>query len=1218
MRYLNRIIFINSAHIKYAEINLDGNVHFIGTQGVGKSTLLRAILFFYNADTLKLGIPKEKKSYTDYYFLYPNSYIIYEVARSEGRFCVVSYKSQHKVCFRFFDGEYKTNYFVSENGNVPDNWDGIAQQLDVNKIFYTKRKIEEHKEYRDILYGNPEGKKSELKRYSILESKDYQNIPKTIQNVFLNSKMEAEFIKQTIIMSMENDIRIDLNNYTHHLKDFETQLTDIRKFKTPGTTAQATTISKLHIAIKYLEREKIQLAKELLWALNKIQEQEPVLTEKLEKEKNSENVLKGKLNKAFEAFKNKEKKISSEISVYDDKLKTAKRLSEEYDKKNIAQIIDRVSKKPALDKEQKNLLDEKELLTTQFKELSQKFQALFDKLENQLNDFVNGKNADKLKINSAFLTFKDETKKSSDKLIADLRTEHKKEIENAREVWENKKHATQNLKLQKEGIKHKRFFEDEIKKLETETISYNDTIRKLTSDNENAYRQIETFQKHWELDEKELRKSFEREKEKLDEQIAATNIKIIEINSYIENSKNSFYGWLTEQYPGWENIIGKVIDEKNVLFNTALSPKLSGKSNNFYGVELDLNEINKTVKTVSDYETEKSELNENIENIKKTISALTEKTEKEKDNLKRKYQPKIREKKETIKENEYILEQNKSKFAEATVKQNDFITNAEEEKKKAIESIDKLIEEATEIELKTKEEVDRVEDELNKLIKAKEKERDRKIEIEGEKVNQLLINVEAEIKIEQESNQKRKAEINSKKEKELSNKGADTKRLTEIETRLEEVKNELVFIEDNRDTVSDYKKDKRELFDKVDEFKNQKQSFDKQLEQEEKKYNQQKEAITKDFEVVQAVIESLSQTLNHIKEDNEEFEIFHGSECFNSIQEYFANLDGEYKTEKRVKILIDEIKETHYDKLTKRIDEIRTTITDFLGKFSEENIFKFKKQLTDTKSFLAFAEMLSDFVEENKIERIEKEINERFALIFTTIGTETNSLVSEAGKIQGVIKKINDDFIEKNFAGVIKKIELKIDDSKNEVVQLLIMIKKYNDENSLELGAPNLFSSESQEKKNKEAIDLLKQFVKKIGELKRDYISLSDSFELKFRIEENQNDTGWVEKLSNVGSDGTDVLVKAMVNIMLLNVFKEGASKRFKDFRLHCMMDEIGKLHPNNVRGILKFANDRNILLINSSPIENDALAFKHIYKLKKDEKSITRVNRILTQYSEE
>lgn len=72
MRNLSRIIFINSANIPYSDdIYLDGNVHFIGTQGVGKSTLLRAILFFYNADTQRLGISVEKQNYTDYYFPTP-------------------------------------------------------------------------------------------------------------------------------------------------------------------------------------------------------------------------------------------------------------------------------------------------------------------------------------------------------------------------------------------------------------------------------------------------------------------------------------------------------------------------------------------------------------------------------------------------------------------------------------------------------------------------------------------------------------------------------------------------------------------------------------------------------------------------------------------------------------------------------------------------------------------------------------------------------------------------------------------------------------------------------------------------------------------------------------------------------------------------------------------------------------------------------------------
>lgn len=90
MRYLNKVIFLNSAHIPYSEIKLDGNVHFIGTQGVGKSTLLRAILFFYNADKLKLGIPKEKRSYDEFYFHFTNSFIVYEVMRENGPYCVLT------------------------------------------------------------------------------------------------------------------------------------------------------------------------------------------------------------------------------------------------------------------------------------------------------------------------------------------------------------------------------------------------------------------------------------------------------------------------------------------------------------------------------------------------------------------------------------------------------------------------------------------------------------------------------------------------------------------------------------------------------------------------------------------------------------------------------------------------------------------------------------------------------------------------------------------------------------------------------------------------------------------------------------------------------------------------------------------------------------------------------------------------------------------------
>ena len=169
MRNLNRIIFINSANIPYADdIYLDGNVHFIGTQGVGKSTVLRAILFFYNADTQKLGIPVEKQSYTEYYFPYSNSYIIYEVTTEQGAFCILSFKSMGRVCYRFIDSPYRMEFFVDENRTAYSGNDRIRAALDQYGVDYS-RIIYTYDEYRNILYGNGAG--PEMSRYSLMESK---------------------------------------------------------------------------------------------------------------------------------------------------------------------------------------------------------------------------------------------------------------------------------------------------------------------------------------------------------------------------------------------------------------------------------------------------------------------------------------------------------------------------------------------------------------------------------------------------------------------------------------------------------------------------------------------------------------------------------------------------------------------------------------------------------------------------------------------------------------------------------------------------------------------------------------------------------------------------------------------------------------------------------------------------------------------------------------
>ena len=90
-------------------------------------------------------------------------------------------------------------------------------------------------------------------------------------------------------------------------------------------------------------------------------------------------------------------------------------------------------------------------------------------------------------------------------------------------------------------------------------------------------------------------------------------------------------------------------------------------------------------------------------------------------------------------------------------------------------------------------------------------------------------------------------------------------------------------------------------------------------------------------------------------------------------------------------------------------------------------------------------------------------------------------------------------------------------------------------------------------------------------------------------------------------------MLKAMINIMLINVFKNKAARnKNQKFIIHCMMDEIGKLHPSNVKGILDFANTRNIYLINSSPMSYNPYDYRYTYMLSKDQRSMTQVTRLL------
>jgi hypothetical protein len=1224
MRYLNKIVFINSASVKYAEIGLDGNVHLIGTQGVGKSTLLRAILFFYNANKSKLGISREKKRFDEYYFEYQNSYIIYEIVKDNIPFCVLAYKVNGKAAFRFFNSEYQKKFFIDENSRAFENWEKTRDALG-KAIYYTKI-ISNYEEYRKIIYGDNKGLKSEFRKYALIESKQYQNIPRTIQNVLLNSNLEAKFIKDTIINSIsEDEFTIDVSNYSkNHLRDFETQIKDIRiwfKKNKKGEIVvrnQADKIIDNYRILNFLKKEKKGLAINLSSRINYIEREKSQLS-------TNHSIENSKLEELFQKKENlkgihlkREQKLISKIDYINKKLTEAENKQTEFESQNIKLLIEKVAKKESLINKQSAKIDEKNLLTSQFAEISQKYKALITQTKNQEKEFANERNAEINRYESEFGDRKSEIFESYNKSIQEIRKANQELEEKANNEIDSFIDKENSFKRDKAELKHKTFYDAEIKGCEDEKTQLNSKIQKsntliLNSNNEKKF-----LGKKLEFEEKEIVDNAESkvENEQINQKKHSTEIRDIEAK--IRQSKSSLYGWLNDNVPNWEGTIGKVIDEKYVLFNTELSPKLiDNNTASIFGLEINLNALDNRIKTVKEYNQEIELLKAKVTEIQKSIALINGSKESSLKNLNVKFRKKLNTLKEVISTNEYVVSQSEQHLKNNKIKLDEWILKSTSEKAVVLSKIEEDLEGLSIQKAKAKENLENIIKGGDREISKKEKEK--AVEINNVELakDEAIKTISASTTENKVNADKRIKELKNQQDLELNNKGVDTERLKIIEDCLTEITEDLSFIRSNERTVFDYEKDKRELFDKVPELRADKTTNRKKQNTLKKEQRVEQEKFDKKYNQQDDIVQAIQTKIDEFNKDVETFNQFKTSDTFLSIQNDFLNKINENNRSKAAILIIEELNDRHYKSINK-FNDLQQSVNSFISNFNEQNIFRFKVKLNKDSDFINFAIDLKEFIEEGKINQFEKRVNERFSHIIQQIGNETTDLISKEAEIEKIIKKINNDFISKNFVEAIKEMEMRTQKSSNPVVKLLIKIKEFNDENSLILGENNLFTSPETENKNHKAVELLKQLVKELEKYKNSVLTLSESFDLQFRIVENDNDSGWVEKLSNVGSEGTDVLVKAMINILLLNVFKDNASKKFKDFKLHCMMDEIGRLHPNNIKGILRFANDRNILLINGSPTSQNAIDYRYTYKLSKEQsktdnkKYITRIKRLV------
>ena len=904
-------------------------------------------------------------------------------------------------------------------------------------------------------------------------------------------------------------------------------------------------------------------------------------------------------------------RLTRDIGVLDAQLKKTAEKRRHYDDIRIADILHRVEQEQALAEERKRQEAMKAELEKSYQNVVDKYKALFDQIDMDLRAYINNKDRLVNEHREQFVAKKDRMMRELRKAEDESRHLAKDSTDNMQAVIAQLTTEETALKIQKAKVGSENPFAKDMDANEREHAELLAHKTQVETDVREHEQSIDTMRKEaeraLEIAELKYQSSLaEPQKHKAD-----VEAEIQQLQTLLEKTKGSFAEWLDSNKEGWQENIGKVVDEESILYNNVLNPQLvpSSAATSLYGVSVNLAAVERKFRTPEELRALANEKSEECAVCVKRLSELQCRHEDDKKALTAKYQSQIRKMNEelaALKAELMLVPQQEKAIKMQSV---ELKNKLDDWRKRQIAELDER-HNAVIAERVNKEEAKRhVEAELQRKLKSLQAEYNRLLKAEQDVLDKFVSEKEQLAAEKKQQVALRKEELQKVQFDELHGKGMDTSALDAYNRRIAELDKELDFIRQHRDEVAVYRNDKVELFDTEPSVRQERKSKAEALSQLESKFRQYRERIELQLGMVQDKQNKQKAELKNLESGLEAAKVFRSDDTLCPID---SNEVAEKTTAKGCKVIVEELKSRIYSDV-KSLDNFKRQAQQFLGMFSAHNTFHFNVSPVTEEEFFAFAANLCEFVENDKISEYQKRISGRYTDIILRISKEMSDLTSREGAIAKTINDINRDFEERNFAGVIREIALRPVKTSDQLMLLLLRIKEFADENQYNMGEMDLFATESRQDVNAKAVKYLLAFMKGLlDEPNRKQLQVADTFKLEFRIKENDNDTGWVEKIANVGSDGTDILVKAMVNIMLINVFKEKASKKSGDFKIHCMMDEIGKLHPNNVKGILDFANRRNILLVNSSPTTYNVEDYKYTYLLSKDGRANTKVVQLI------
>lgn len=1208
MNQLKEVTFVNSATIPFKQIELDGNTLFSGGNGAGKTTILRSILYFYGAQRSEnLGISRKKKRFEEYYFATINSYLVYRFEKEGSDVLAIVYKAGGlRVKYRFAierNKEDLKSLFFEENSAVEPKelWGRLME-----KEYELSPILNSPKEYKSVLYGQ----EKKLQNFSFFNANtEYEQIPKTLSNIFINSKLDSGSIKKSLVSTISGFDAIDLNQMRRNINDFRTKYDDISSFEKNSSSIHEA-VSSLGI---YEEQTKLLYQTALSLGANA-----RVSEEELEHAKSKSlsfqtelSVLKEAHESAHSGYRLKHEQDLKEQGALEREIKEARDKELEYEKAQIESKLALWEKRPllqeellALEHQLSKLLDDKGSLSERFDAMrEEEVKSLRDK-EQRLRSEITAIEEAYNRSNAALMQEQQEMLhqhgQKSDELLQRLSKELSEANERLRDA-QSREQITQNRLFDKEKIEGVKSELHEAQRAFSEEKS---KLLLSQSQAEKIAEKIYSAEQSKGFDLQALLHLHEKETQSLKSEIEA-----------LEKRKNlnsaSLLGYMREEGFKEASTLCALLKD-DILYAEGLNPSLTSGDGTLFGLQIDTSALD-----ISSYEEGSVSITLQAceERLKKMNAQYLFKQE-EVENRYRNEINALRREQGSIKTliDEHLrllpkLEQNMLLLAE---KSEQVQKAADEQKKAAMEEAKREREAQQKNYLEHKRVFEEEGEKLQaRLLSLKAEIKQNQQRLDEEKENRLNTKNEEMKKFRAECDKKLE-EIRGQEEETLVKGGVDAALLKRYKEEISAKKAELEKIEAFSELVSEYRIDQKRIFSSLKEKIRELELLSEGIRTDEQSFVELKERYESEKMQVEQKRDAFVSRVNALQKDLKAYISFKESALYTQLSRLIEDSSSEANDE-NLSDMIDRLRDLGFEHASSK-DRLRKKLNRAFLSISLHNIFNLYAPSSDEdRDILESASRLKSFVLEDKIETYKEQVAKEFTMTLRHLSSEISQLLKAEGDISKTVSKINKTLQDLQGIKVIRGIELRYKESDNLLLNVLKAIGKLVEENPYG-NEINLFSQEINENFSRKALKHLDELARYLSEEKGDILSLDESFVLEFRAVENGNDTGFVPSLDGIGSNGTDVMVKAMVNIAMLSLARKQSSKQDASVYFHCILDEVGILSPAYLKELISYANNKKIRFVNGAPDEKLVSTYKRLYMLSTNARHQTIVRKLLSQ----